>query len=667
MTTRSISVILCFWLLVIPLSFNIWGLDPALYSKFLLLDISLLIAAVWSIAESAEIRISKGFGVFILLYALYISLSVIGLILYGINPADGCFVWLHLFTLPVFILLLFVVDSRVGITRDQVSFIISCLALVSIAIGVVQYVDEVLSHHWYLAASDAMRSTYAHKNIFAEVLLLTLPFSVYAGFFGGKRLLSRIISTLTFLTILLLLSRAVWIGMGVATLVTIAIYFIASRRWLPRWYHVLGIFIGMAVCYFMYDWFIWHTNVGDRLADFYQKRDTIRERKHLWTATWQMIKLHPLFGNGLGSWKILNMRYGIVGLRDYATFFQQPHNDYLWVISEQGFAAFIAAGAAWVWVLYRLMRQLYAKPSDAFLYCLLFALVGYGVYANLAFPKERAEHMIILALITFFILSDEVRDISLSRYILWPVCIVLVACTWWSANKITGEMHLRDFFEARARNDIGKERTELDAISATYTTVDGTATPIAWYRGMLNFTQGNVAEASKDFDQAVTANPYHLYSLCNVGTCRNMRGDKAGAIKYFRLALDCAPGFPDAALNLCAIRYNEGQLDSAAMYLGMANDTLADPRYIKSLSVLTQDVKKIILDSAQGDSADAFHRKVSDMSKNVKWQADIFKKAYIHCRTVKEQTLKDIFWSLRYQDHDSISAEYYEKQFKQSL
>lgn len=662
MATRSLLAMLIFWLLIIPLSFNFWGLDPALYSKFLLLDLSLLIVAIWQIFRLTEIRISRDVVLFFNIYGLYIALSIPGLILYHINPADGWFMWLHLFTLPVFVLLLSVVDSMVRISREQVSLLISILAGISIVVGLVQYAEEVSSSHWYLAASDVMRSTYAHKNIFSEVLLLTLPFSFYSGFVDRKWY-AKITGIVTVFILILLLSRAVWIATGVAVFMTLSAYFIANRKWVPRWYHFFGLAIGLMACYGLYEWFIWRTDIGDRLADFYQKRDTIRERKHLWDATWHIIRLHPLFGSGMGSWKILNMRYGIVGLRSYTTFFQQPHNDYLWVLSEQGFIAFIAAGAAWIYILYRLIKQLFAKPSDTFLYCLLFALVGYGAYANLAFPRERVEHMLVLAFVAFFVLSSGEQKVSLQRYLLWPLCIVLITCSWWSANKMVGEIQLRKFFEARSRNDVGRERSALDAISPTYSTLDGTATPIDWYRGMLEFVEGNADAAAVDFDQAVKVNPYHAYSLANVGTCRNIKGDRTGAEKYFRLALDYSPGFPDAALNLCAMKFNEGQIDSAAFYLGMANDTIADPRYVKSMNVIMQPALRSILDSVKDE--DAFHKKINDLSKNIGWQSHIFKNAYISRRTVKEQSLDEVFWSMRHQDHDSINAEYYENKFKQ--
>ncbi len=161
------------------------------------------------------------------------------------------------------------------------------------------------------------------------------------------------------------------------------------------------------------------------------------------------------------------------------------------------------------------------------------------------------------------------------------------------------------------------------------------------------------------------ANPYHVYSLCNVGTCLSLKGDKAGAEKYFGLALDYSPGFPDAALNMCAIRYNEGKTDSAAMYLGMINDTLANSRYVKSLSVVTQAVVETLIDSIIIYDDDAVRQKLIYLLKNSEWQADIFKKAYIHGRSPKRQVLKDILWALKYQDHDTAGADKFEKLIKQ--
>jgi O-antigen ligase/lipoprotein NlpI len=656
MSQRVLSIFIWFWILVIPLSYNVWGLDPALYSKFLLLDVSLLIAAlILAIKPTAESHIGNDTLRFIQLYGAYIF--TVSLILYCINLPDGIFTWLHLFTLPAFVLLLLVINSGTAIRREQVALAISCMAGLSITIGIWQYVTEILSAGWYMAASDVMRATFAHKNIFSEILLLTLPFSFFAGFGAErKRHLPKVIFVLTILTIVLLLSRAVWLGFGAAVLVTALFYFFATGKWKPGIKGAIAIVLCAGVSYVLYRWFIKHTNAGEYVAYFYNKRNTVKERSHLWSATWQMIKWRLPFGSGMGSWKVLNMRYAIVGLRDYKTFFQQPHNDYLWVLSEQGLLAFLAAGAAWLFVLYKLLRQILAKPMDMFLYCLLFVLVGYGVYANLAFPKERAEHGIILAFVVFFILSGDARTIALPRYAMWCVCCVIAIGAWWSGNKMMNEIHLREFFEAREMDNLIEQRAQLNDISRTYWTVDGTATPIAWYSGMLRFAQGDMAGAAKDFDQAVRVNPYHAYSLSNVAVCKNLNGDKAGAMKYFRLALDYSPGFPDAALNMCAILYNDGKVDSASTYLGMVNDTLTNERYVRSLAAVSLSQVKLIRQSTPEASDSAVAKKLDDLLKKQDWQMEIFQKAYQHHRSIKEQVLMDIAWTLRNQDHDTISA-----------
>ena len=664
MTARSLSLLIWSWLFIIPLTFNFWGLDPALYSKFLFLDISLVITSCLLYFKSDwHFTISRSTLCFFLLYGSYILLSFMSLSYYAINKADGWFAWLHLFTLPAFVLLLLLTDQHIKIQRGEVSFAISCLAGVSIVIGLIQYLIHIHDTGWYLAASDVMRSTYAHKNIFAEVMLLTLPFSVYAGFDDKKRLVNKLISFATLITLAMLLSRAVWLGLLTACFATAFVYFIAYGRIRILLLGMVSIILGLAFCYFFYHWFVQHTNTGDYLRYFYQKRDTINERKHLWAATWQIIRQHPLIGSGMGSWKILNMRYGVIGLRNYTTFFQQPHNDYLWVLSEQGAPALMAAGMAWILILYKLTKQIIASPGDKFLYCLFFALAGYSVYAGMAVPKERAEHGIILSFIVFFILSsDSDRSIFFSKYLLLPLGLILTIGAWWSGNKMTGEIHLRHYFEARGRSDISGQRTELSAISPTYYTVDETATPIAWYSGMLNFSQGNSADALVDFEEAVRANPYHVYSLCNVGTCLNMKGDKAGAENYFRAALEYSPGFPDAALNLCAIKFNEGKIDSAAMYLGMVNDSLTNSRYVKSLNVLTQAVTRPLIDNLKGKEMDLLRTRVMSLSKKNKWQSEIFKKAYIYHRKIETQVLKDMIWSIRTDDHDSLDADKYENQ-----
>jgi tetratricopeptide (TPR) repeat protein len=524
-----------------------------------------------------------------------------------------------------------------------------------------------LKDGWSVSVVNMMSATYAHKNIFSEILLLTLPFSFYLGFFEERKKLYRVIAVATLAMIMIILSRAVWLGLIAGCLACYIIYFFARKRKLKLWYQPALVLCTVVIVICVYIWVVKHASPGSFLTLLKQKSDSIWEREHLWLATWQIFKTHLFFGSGLGSWKVLNMQYDIVGLRNYTTFFQQPHNDVLWILSEQGIIAFLIVSAAWIYIVMLLIRRILMNPNDVFLYCLLFALTGYWVYSIMSFPRERIEHAIILSFITFFILKDEGKNsysLSVPNYfLLIPLIITATGC-WWAANKMVNEIQLRKYLEARAVNNISDEFYHLDDISPVYFALDGTATPIAWYRGMADFSQNNIDEALADFTTAVKFNPYHIYSLTNLGTCLDLRGDKARAEHYFKLALNYSPGFPDAALNLCALKYNEEKIDSAAWYLGMINDSTENTRYVRFLKVIIKASIKPLMDTAQQSGDSILSDKLDRIMNNSEWQMHICKEAYRNQRSTRQQLIKDIIWSIRNIDKNSVLADRYQLQFK---
>ena len=65
---------------------------------------------------------------------------------------------------------------------------------------------------------------------------------------------------------------------------------------------------------------------------------SISERLELWKASREMYLDHPLLGVGPGNWKLHYPAYGTQGTRasEGELFFQRPHNDYIWVLTETG-------------------------------------------------------------------------------------------------------------------------------------------------------------------------------------------------------------------------------------------------------------------------------------------------------------------------------------------
>jgi len=662
-TTKRFDIFNYLWLLVIPLSYNFWATDPALYHKFLLIDISLLaLLGMLFTGKNKLPALSRQAGIFMGLYTASVLLALAGMQIYQVNNADGWFVWLHLMVFPVFVLLLLMAGNTAEKNTVNIAVIISWLAGISVLVAAVQYAIEISANGWSLAAADALKASYTHKNIFAEVMLLTLPFAFYA-FTATRKKMYLLVVAATLLFIGLSLSRAVLSGLVVAALLSAGAYAVANFKQSFSWRYALFIIIAVTVVTAGAYGFVNHTAYGRGLMSFYNYRNTIHERQNIWHATVQLIKTHPFFGIGLGAWKVLNLQYSVLGLRNYVTFFQQPHNDFLWILSEQGIISFVLLAAAWLYLAALLFIRIFRKPAVVFNYCLLFALTGYLVYANFSFPRERAEHGIILAFIAAFILSDSkpASSFALPRFTGFAFALLLTVAAWWAGNKIMSQVYMRNALEYRAENDLQQEFSALQKINSTYYTLDGTATPVSWYRGMVYYMQHNNAAALAEFKEALRYNPYHAYSLANVGTCISAAGDNEGTQQYFRQALAYAPGFPDAALNMCAIKFNKGQVDSAAWYLSMANDSLSDTRYVQFLQVLTNALVKPIMDSAALYAETPLADNCHSLLTHPQWQMDLFKKAFKHKRPVSQQVWMDILWIIKYREKKLYIADKYKK------
>jgi O-antigen ligase len=639
------------WLFLIPLSYNFWGLDPALHHKFLLIDVSLLLVALMLvIGKSVQYTISRAAIVFVTLYGISALLALPSLLLYKVNEADGWFIWLHLVEFPVFVILLLLTRLGTNTMHKMFSQIIAWFAFAALVIAAGQYIIQINTNGLSFISSDSIKASFAHKNIFAEVIFLTIPFTCYAFIVTRKKIYGAIVA-FALVMIGLSFSRAVIFALFASGLITVIVYLRANRKSNIKarriWFGIGASIFVLSLAYFI----LRFTPIGNPIFFYYHHRDTVNERIILWRATWQLIQSHPFFGWGLGSWKVVSMQYAMLGLRNYITFFQQPHNDLLWILSEQGLVSFLFLASAWIFLLIKLVSGIFKKPSEAFNYCLLIALLGYFVYSNFGFPRERAEHGIFLAYIAAFILNDNQKPaITFSgKYLIF--CIpLLTAAAWWAGAKMMGDINMRKALICRDNSEYEEELSYLNKIGPRYYSLDGTATPVAWYKGMVHFVQQNNELARNDFREAVNANPYHAYSLTNLGTCIAAAGDKDESEHYFKQALLYSPGFPDAALNICALKYNKGQTDSAAFYLNLANDSIADLRYAKFLNTLTSAFLKPVIDSAQRWSDTSLLENCQSLQNKPEWQLAIIKKANKYKRPVQQQIWMDIIWVLKYQE-----------------
>ena len=621
------------WLIIgLPLLIILGGyysalLDPALHSKFFLLAVflvgfSILLIFNWKLLNAGILR-EKIF----LWYALYVLILTISL---GstINFADGLF---DVLKIALFLSLLagFSVWFRTdGKLNSLLVNGISIFALIASLIGVCQLAGILMTGKLDHLSTYLISATFAHRNLYAEVLFLTLPFTLYGIFRDNKvwKYICIAASLITFFLIIVLLVRAVWFALIFGSLVTVTVYLFnnggknvenSGLGSLKKYRFLLLAAVGTAVfIYFKQGSLQVFEKQGASVMD--ASYGSAKDRKDLWTRSFTLIKEKPLMGWGVGSWKIQTLRNSVKGtqMQDAVTFFQNPHNDFIWVFTEGGILALVFYLLVFFTAFYYLFIILKKDngKEKLFYYFLFGGLAGYLVCASLSFPRDRIEENLLLVFIflpivvKYHSLQDRKPFSSAVFYILVPVSIFIVYVGW---QRLQSEKHTLDAFKAKSAQQWESVIEDVNLAESPWYKMDPISTPLRWHSGLAYFNLGKKDEAYAEFMKAYTINPYHVHVLNNIGTCMEEMGKHDEAIAWYRKALVVNPVFEDALLNLATVHFNLGQVDTAAADVARIPGDFSDPKVRQYILVIVPAKVKQMIGFGWPKEHEAYFEKVA--------------------------------------------------------
>jgi tetratricopeptide (TPR) repeat protein len=362
-------------------------------------------------------------------------------------------------------------------------------------------------------------------------------------------------------------------------------------------------------------------------------------------------------------WKIEVLKYGNRNLasEDNVTFYQRPHNDYLWVLSEQGIIGFIFYFLSLLLILkylFDLIRKSNDKTEYFFLILILFSYVGYLSFSFFAFPNERIEHQVFLAIIFSFILVKTDKNSITNNKTQNLVLFIIISITVFSSifigyHRVKSEYYLKKAFEARYTKSWNKEIKYLNKSESYFYKIDPFSTPLSWYRGEAYFNLNNLEKAYTDFKNAYKINPNHIHVLNNLATCYVLKGENNEAKELYKKAIELSPTFKEAILNITAVYFNQNQIDSAIFYLTKYKGPSSDEKYKNYLlTVLKSKINKI-----KESCSDALIINILEkILLNNEWIVNIFEKSKEKNINFENQILKDAIYTLENIDN-KISKE----------
>ena len=559
--------------------------EYTLLPRLLLLQLATFAAALaWAYQVRAFPLRYASLHVPAIAFFLILSASV----LWAINPFRATYdLSKHL----TFLLLFFVITHTLNRTHIPSILKVSAIAgaLVSL-IGIGEYLG--LMPLW-IPSTGRPSSTFGFRNLAASYLVANLPLSGLF-FLTSHRLRDRLIGGLSASLMLVFLlytrGRGAWVGLFAATVFSMVLWIIVSRKTLlesfktvfdrPALAVAAGSLLLVAVLGPLSEGFKEHhiQRFDEKKADIPSavtsifKRGGSRGRPIMWRSTLQMVRDAPLLGVGIGNWEYLYPLYDHGQMIEAKFAPLRPHNDLLWIWSEEGtlgLLAYLALLGALLLSIVGIWRQTadFRSQITAFACSItVWAVVGAGCFG---FPRERIPPMLLfwLAFAVVGILSRDTatspapwyRPTRYARLAILIIPLLLLTSAWITVRRIGF-----DYYYINAVRASLKEDQPAVVQEGAYALSFGPFNhQIFVMLGAGQLELGNYTEALQTLHRGLAYHPYFANIYNNLGLLYDKREQSEKAISAYRKAIELVPNHYIARYNLGLAYQKAGQVDSA--------------------------------------------------------------------------------------------------------
>ncbi len=511
---------------------------------------------------------------------------IAGSMFFSINVKEGLFdllKWLLLLGVVIFATELFTREADWAVIPARFAVIASLIAVV---IGLVQFKLYVIDNPVALLPDGRptiykVEGAQSHKNLFSLSLFMLTPWIGYGifRFKGAWRMITSVSLALTLLIIVLLQTRAVWLGIMVA--VPVALFFYLFFRLKRLIYRIVlttaGILI-LTAASILFTMFasgqIHSENQYIRqlasIADPTSRHNM--QRIKTWSLTLEMIRDHPVTGVGAGNWQIVSPWYypGKFNDKDELNWIR-PHNDYLWVFAEKGILGILLFLTIFFLTGYYLVKTvLRGTPNDRILaLALLWGLTGYMVASFFDFPYERPWHMAMLGLTLAGAIALRKKYIPgkppsfAARWFMIPLLLSFLIVSVYGIAVTRQEAAVRKSLDYSLTGNWPQMLKYGEEARSMFRNLDPWANPIQSYIGKGFEETNRIPEAIRAYEAAHIDNPTKLKVIMNLARAYEKSGMLAEAENTLNKGLWIIPAHRLILKQKSDVYYRMGAYDKA--------------------------------------------------------------------------------------------------------
>ena len=473
--------------------------------------------------------------------------------------------------------------------------------------------------------SGTLKGVTANRNITAFSIAIKIPFVLYlieSKIKTGIRLLLTTEIFLALFSLSMIQSRASFIAIGIITSGYLAIqmilYFKQTKK-ISQFYRVGYILIPLLFAVIVNQVFI--ANKG---ADALSRAATIsistndgsvNQRLRYYQDVLTHLSSNPIFGTGLGNWKLKSIDYDSKDIAGYVVPYH-AHSDFIQLGAELGILGFLLYLGVFFWAVYYVYIFIrYSKSSmeeKTFVFLLLIALGVYSVDANLNFPIARPQVLVVWTVIMGLILTyyqnykgatDSIKTKPILTPVFLSVAFLCLLPSLYVTNKVyeslKGQMFLLQDFNS---NNYNVPLNQIDNIVPDMPNITVTTIPINSVKARYYVNAKKYDKALALLDRGTNANPYLFYSEILKSQIYQEQGKLDSAKVYARKAFFGLPNndlHASRYINLINITRDKKALEEAFELLTYKNKPVNWKNYLIIANSINSPKDPILIERAK--------------------------------------------------------------------
>ena len=531
-----------------------------------------------------------------------LTLTYIGFILwalassaYAINPTE---VFVNLARqLNVFLMFFSMAILCYGLKNKMnlLSWVVALILAIEVYAVLNQALEMINTNG--VISSGTLKGVTANRNITAFSIAIKIPFVLFLIHRLKKNSIKFILGVLVssgLIALSMIQSRASFIAIGLTTLAYLGLNFALYLKDKKNWKQILQ--LGYLFVPLLIAIIVNQTVLSSKGADAISRAATIslstndgsvNQRLRYYEDVLTHLTSNPIFGVGLGNWKLKSIDYDKNDINGYVVPYH-AHSDFIQLGAELGIVGFLLYLGVFIWCIYyayRLIRFSELLPDQkVFIFLLITALGVYSVDANLNFPIARPQVLVvwtlIIALISGFYQKEQNKTLKLSPNtklitgflalsLLLTLPSIYINNTVYKSLK--GQMFLLQDFNS---NNYNVPLNQVDNIVPDMPNITVTTIPINSVKARYYVNAKKYDKALALLDKGTSANPYLYYSEILKSQIFQEQGKLDSAKVYARKAFFGLPNndlHASRYINLINITRDKNALEEAFELLTYKN------------------------------------------------------------------------------------------------